>query len=227
MEPMDFNARNIAEFRSSGGKLGGPFEGAPVLLLTTVGAKSGQQRISPMMYLPEGERIFVFASNAGSDRHPSWYHNLRANPSATVEVGTQTRAVTAVEITGAEHDREPTVGVLLAQGGQHRLQRARFVCVVHQGQEVLPGVDRLQPARHRGRTQPRRGLFWRDVDGVQQRNGQQRSLRHKRPVQPVPPQHRKAQQALPLPTCPGKTLCKMRACAKLLSSPCKTTAIYA
>lgn len=105
MEPMDFNTRNIAEFRSSGGKLGGPFEGAPVLLLTTVGAKSGQQRISPMMYLPEGERIFVFASNAGSDRHPSWYHNLRANPSATVEVGTETYSVTAAEITGAEHDR--------------------------------------------------------------------------------------------------------------------------
>ncbi|MEB3019843.1 nitroreductase family deazaflavin-dependent oxidoreductase [[Mycobacterium] crassicus] len=105
MEPMDFNARNIAEFRSSGGKLGGPFEGAPVLLLTTVGAKSGQQRISPMMYLPEGERIIVFASNAGSDRHPSWYHNLRANPSATVEVGTESYPVTATEITGAEHDR--------------------------------------------------------------------------------------------------------------------------
>ncbi|MEB3052324.1 nitroreductase family deazaflavin-dependent oxidoreductase [Mycolicibacter sp. MYC123] len=105
MEPMDFNARNIAEFRSSGGKLGGQFEGAPVLLLTTIGAKSGQQRISPMMYLPEGDRIFVFASNAGSDRHPSWYHNLRANPSATVEIGTETQSVTATEITGAEHDR--------------------------------------------------------------------------------------------------------------------------
>lgn len=105
MEPMDFNARNIAEFRSSGGKLGGQFERAPVLLLTTIGAKSGQQRISPMMYLPEGDRIFVFASNAGSDRHPSWYHNLRANPSATVEIGTETQSVTATEITGAEHDR--------------------------------------------------------------------------------------------------------------------------
>ncbi|MEB3069903.1 nitroreductase family deazaflavin-dependent oxidoreductase [[Mycobacterium] vasticus] len=105
MEPMDFNARNIAEFRSSGGKLGGPFVGAPVLLLTTVGAKSGQQRISPMMYLPEGGRIFVIASNGGSDRHPSWYHNLRATPSATVEVGTETYSVTAAEITGAERDR--------------------------------------------------------------------------------------------------------------------------
>ena len=102
---LEFNARNIAEFRGSGGKLSGPFEGAPVLLLTTIGAKSGQARISPMMYLPEGDRIIVFASNAGKDSHPSWYHNLRANPAATVEVGTETYPVTATEITGAEHDR--------------------------------------------------------------------------------------------------------------------------
>lgn len=102
---LEFNARNIAEFRSSGGKLGGPFEGAPVLLLTTTGAKSGQPRTSPMVYLPEGDRIIVFASNAGKDNHPSWYHNLRANPSATVEIGTETHPVTATEITGAEHDR--------------------------------------------------------------------------------------------------------------------------
>lgn len=102
---LEFNARNIAEFRSSGGKLGGPFEGAPVLLLTTTGAKSGQPRTSPMMYLPEGDRIFVFASNDGKDHHPAWYHNLRANPSATVEIGTETFPVTATEITGDEHDR--------------------------------------------------------------------------------------------------------------------------
>lgn len=102
---LEFNARNIAEFRASGGKLGGSFEGAPVLLLTTTGAKSGQPRTSPMMYLPEAGRIIVFASNAGKDNHPSWYHNLRANPSATVEVGTETFPVTATEITGAEHDR--------------------------------------------------------------------------------------------------------------------------
>lgn len=102
---LEFNARNIAEFRSSGGKLSGPFEGAPVLLLTTTGAKSGQQRTSPMMYLPEGDRIIVFASNEGKDAHPSWYYNLRANPAATVEIGTESFPVTAAEITGAEHDR--------------------------------------------------------------------------------------------------------------------------
>ena len=104
-QTLAFNARNIEEFRSSGGKLGGPFEGAPVLLLTTIGAKSGQPRTSPMMYLPEGDRIIVFASNEGKDTHPNWYHNLRKNPSATVEVGDQTYPVTAEEITGPEHDR--------------------------------------------------------------------------------------------------------------------------
>ena len=102
---LAFNERNIAEFRSSGGKLGGPFEGAPVLLLTTVGAKSGQPRTSPMMYLSDGDRIIVFASNEGRDTHPSWYHNIRANPSAVVEVGTEKYPVTATEITGDEHDR--------------------------------------------------------------------------------------------------------------------------
>lgn len=102
---LEFNAGNIAEFRGSGGKLGGAFEGAPVLLLTTIGARSGQPRTSPMMYLPEGKRIIVFASNEGKDNHPSWYHNLRANPSATVEIGTESYSVTATEITGAEHDR--------------------------------------------------------------------------------------------------------------------------
>lgn len=104
-EALEFNARNIAEFRRRGGELGGSFEGAPVLLLTTIGAKSGQPRTSPMMYLADGARLIVFASNAGKDIHPSWYHNLRAQPSATVEVGTDSYPVTATELTGAERDR--------------------------------------------------------------------------------------------------------------------------
>lgn len=102
---LAFNERNIDEFRTHGGKLGGQFEGAPMLLLTTTGAKSGRPRTSPMMYLPDGDRLIVFASNAGKDNHPSWYHNLRANPSATVEVGTERYAATATELTGEEHDR--------------------------------------------------------------------------------------------------------------------------
>ena len=132
---LEFNARNIAEFRSSGGKLGGRFEGAPVLLLTTTGAKSGQQRTSPMMYLPAGERIIVFASNEGKDHHPSWYYNLRANPSATVELGTDTFAVTAAEITGAEHDR---------LYGIHAQRYPGFATYRERTQRVIPVVELIR-----------------------------------------------------------------------------------
>src|ERR1035438_3337396 len=83
----DFNRAIIDEFRANGGKVGGPFEGAPVLLLTTTGAKSGERRTTPVMYLPDGERMAIFASKAGAPTNPAWYHNLVANPSASVEVG--------------------------------------------------------------------------------------------------------------------------------------------
>ena len=83
----DRNRRNIEEFRASGGRVGGNFEGAPLLLLTTTGAKSGQQRVNPLMYLPDGERWIVFASKGGAPSHPDWFRNLSANPTVTVEVG--------------------------------------------------------------------------------------------------------------------------------------------
>ena len=101
----DFNARNIEEFRANHGRLGGGFEGAPVLLLHSIGAKSGEERISPMMYMADGERYLVFASAAGADRNPAWYWNLIANPDASIEVGDRQLAVHAVELTGAERDR--------------------------------------------------------------------------------------------------------------------------
>lgn len=91
----DWNRQIIEEFRSNGGKVGGPFEGAPLLLLTTTGAKSGQQRIAPLAYLPDGERIFIFASKGGAPTNPDWYHNLVVNPVVTVEVGTTQFQATA------------------------------------------------------------------------------------------------------------------------------------
>jgi deazaflavin-dependent oxidoreductase (nitroreductase family) len=100
----DFNARNIAEFRANHGKLGGNFEGAPVLLLHSIGAKSGEERVSPMMYMADGERYLVFASAAGADRNPAWYWNLHAHPDVSIEVGDQQLDVRAVELTGAERD---------------------------------------------------------------------------------------------------------------------------
>ena len=87
--PMaDFsNESVIKEFRENGGKVGGYFEGLPLLLLTTTGAKSGKTYVSPMIYLDEGGRLHVFASKAGAPTSPGWYHNLVANPEVTVEVG--------------------------------------------------------------------------------------------------------------------------------------------
>ncbi len=101
----DWNTQIIDEFRANGGKVGGQFEGAPLLLLHTTGARTGQERVSPVMYRADGERFVVFASKAGADTNPDWYHNLRANPAATVEVGTQTRAVHARVADPGERDR--------------------------------------------------------------------------------------------------------------------------
>jgi deazaflavin-dependent oxidoreductase (nitroreductase family) len=104
-EVNDFNAKIIEEFRTNEGVLGGPFEGSPLLLLTTTGARSGEPRTSPMMYRSEGERMFVFASKAGAPTNPDWYHNLVATPEVTVEVGVERFSARATEVEGAERDR--------------------------------------------------------------------------------------------------------------------------
>jgi deazaflavin-dependent oxidoreductase (nitroreductase family) len=101
----DFNRKVIDEFRANEGKVGGPFEGAPVLLLTSTGAKSGEQRTTPVVYQPDGERMVIFASKAGAPENPAWFHNLRANPTATVEVGPDTVEVEAVVTDGDERER--------------------------------------------------------------------------------------------------------------------------
>lgn len=101
----DWNTQIIEEFRSNGGKVGGPFEGAPLLLLTTIGARSGMTRTTPVMYLPDKDCLIIFATKAGASTNPDWYHNLVAHPKATVEVGTETFDVTAVEVTGEERDQ--------------------------------------------------------------------------------------------------------------------------
>jgi deazaflavin-dependent oxidoreductase (nitroreductase family) len=91
----NWNDKIIEEFRANGGQLSGPFEGAPLLLLHTTGARSGQERVNPMMYRSDGDRLAVFASKSGADTNPDWFHNLRANPRVTVEIGTETRTVLA------------------------------------------------------------------------------------------------------------------------------------
>ncbi len=101
----DYNRQLIEDFRANRGKNGGPFAGRPLLLLTTTGAKSGQRRTTPMMFIPDGDRLLVIASNVGAPAHPDWYRNLVAHPEVTVEVGTETFDATAVVTQGAERDR--------------------------------------------------------------------------------------------------------------------------
>ena len=104
-EMNDWNAKIIEEFRANQGKVGGQFEGSPVLLLHTTGAKSGLERVNPMMYLEESGRVYVFASKAGADSDPDWFRNLVANPGVGVELGPETFDATAVVVSGAERDR--------------------------------------------------------------------------------------------------------------------------
>jgi deazaflavin-dependent oxidoreductase (nitroreductase family) len=103
--PQDFNARIIEEFRANEGRVGGPFEGATLLLLHHVGAKSGKDRINPLVYNRDGDRYVVFASKAGAPTNPDWYHNLKAHPDVRIEVGTDTFEVRAKEATDEERDQ--------------------------------------------------------------------------------------------------------------------------
>ncbi|WP_218003282.1 nitroreductase family deazaflavin-dependent oxidoreductase [Nocardia concava] len=94
----------IQQFREGGGRVGGQFADTPLLLLTTVGARSGEERTWPLAYQRDGERVVVFAANGGRAHRPGWYHNLMANPAATVEVGTESWRVTATVLTGDERN---------------------------------------------------------------------------------------------------------------------------
>jgi deazaflavin-dependent oxidoreductase (nitroreductase family) len=101
----DFNRQLIAEFRANGGKVGGQFANAPLLLLTTTGARSGQPRTTPLAHTTDGDRLVVIASKGGAPTNPDWYHNLVANPEATVEVGTERFPARATVARGEERDR--------------------------------------------------------------------------------------------------------------------------
>lgn len=98
----DYNQRLIEEFRADRSNNGEAFKGRPLLLLTTTGARSGQRRTTPMMYVSDGNRLLVIASNAGAPKHPAWYYNLLAHPRVTVEVGKETYDATAIVTEGAE-----------------------------------------------------------------------------------------------------------------------------
>ena len=100
----DWNEQIKAEFRANAGVVGGPFEGQPMLILHTTGAKSGLERENPLCYLADGDRMVIFASKAGAPTDPHWFLNLKANPEVTVEVGSDTVTAVAEEVTGDERD---------------------------------------------------------------------------------------------------------------------------
>jgi deazaflavin-dependent oxidoreductase (nitroreductase family) len=104
-DPNEFNREIIAQFRANDGKVGGMFAGAPLLLLTHTGAKSGQVRTSPLVYATDGDRLVIIASKGGAPTNPDWYHNLLANPAATVELPGETVPVRARVAEGEERDR--------------------------------------------------------------------------------------------------------------------------
>ena len=102
----DFNARNIEEFRNNGGKVGGQFEGFPLLILTSKGAKSGAERVNLIGYFDIDDKIYIVGSAAGRDASPAWVFNLRAHPDVQVEIGSDPpRSVTANELSRDERDR--------------------------------------------------------------------------------------------------------------------------
>lgn len=108
---QEFNRLIIEEFRANGGRVGGMFEGAPLVLLTTLGARSGKRRTNPAAYARDGERLLVFASNAGGPAHPGWYFNLLADNRVTVEIGTEeggvmTFSARAEPLQGEERDHQ-------------------------------------------------------------------------------------------------------------------------
>ena len=102
---LDFNNKIIEEFRANEGKVTGPFSGAPLLLLTTTGAKSGVTRTTPLAYSADGDRLIIIASYAGGPRHPAWFLNLRADPEVTIELPNETFTTNVVITEGEERQR--------------------------------------------------------------------------------------------------------------------------
>lgn len=128
---QDWNAGVIAEFRKNHGKVGGNFEGAPLLLINHKGAHTGKSHTNPVMYLKDGNRFLVFASKGGAPTNPDWYHNLKAHPDVKIEVGTETLEVRAEEITGTERDKiYARQASLYPQFGQYQRNTTRRIPVI-------------------------------------------------------------------------------------------------
>ncbi|HWD55227.1 MAG TPA: nitroreductase family deazaflavin-dependent oxidoreductase [Acidimicrobiales bacterium] len=132
-EMNDFNAKIIDEFRANHGVVGGPFDGAPVVLLTTTGARSGAERVNPLVALVQDGTVYVVASKGGAPTDPDWYHNLVAHPEVEVEIGHEKFDAEAHVVTGAERDRLFAAQVAQMPGFADYEARA--------GERVIPVVE--------------------------------------------------------------------------------------
>jgi deazaflavin-dependent oxidoreductase (nitroreductase family) len=128
--PNDWNTAIINEFRSNAGKVGGPFAGRTLLLLHTVGAKSGQERVNPVAYVKDGDRFVIIASKGGAPTNPDWYHNLLAHPLVTVEVGTDRFQVQAEAASEPERTRLYSLMVAMMPGFAEYQQKTKRVIPV-------------------------------------------------------------------------------------------------
>ncbi len=129
--PQDWNKAVIDEFRANDGKVGGAFAGRTLLLLHTTGARSGQERVNPVAYITEGERLIVIASKGGAPTHPDWYHNLVAHPLATVEVGKEKYQVRADVVPEPERTRLYDRMVAVNPGfAEYRSKTTRVIPVI-------------------------------------------------------------------------------------------------
>jgi deazaflavin-dependent oxidoreductase (nitroreductase family) len=128
----DWNTKIIEEFRANEGRVGGPFEGAPMILVHHIGAKSGTERVTPLVYFPEDDgTMLIVASKAGAPTNPDWYHNLKANPKVDVEVGTETFPVESAEVDSSE--REDVWARVVAKNpgfGEYQEKTTRTIPVV-------------------------------------------------------------------------------------------------
>ncbi len=129
--PNDWNKQIIEEFHANGGKVGGQFAGASLLLLHTVGAKSHQERINPLAYFKDGEQYVIIASKAGAPTNPDWYHNILANPDVTLEVGTEHFKAHATVAQSQERDRIFADVARQAPGfGEYQKKTSRIIPIV-------------------------------------------------------------------------------------------------
>ncbi len=124
----DFNRGVVEEFRANGGKVGGPFEGGTLLLLHTTGAKSGKQRLSPLAYLTIDDKLLIIGSYAGAPKDPAWVHNLRADPKAHIEIGTESYDVTVRELPDDERDATyPTITEIAPVFAEYQANTTRAI----------------------------------------------------------------------------------------------------